>query len=62
METENNHIIATFTLKASGKGKEAEGNKLHVVDCVRLYLLRHIPYSRETSSYSIAPPEDSAGI
>ena len=55
METENNHIIATFTLKASGKGKEAEGNKLHVVDCVRLYLLRHIPYSRETSSYSIAP-------
>ena len=55
METENNHIIATFTLKASGKGKEAEGNKLHVPDCVRLYLLRHIPYSRETSSYSIAP-------
>lgn len=55
METENNHIIATFTLKASGKGKEAEGNKLHVVDCVRLYLLRHIPYSREMGSYSIAP-------
>lgn len=55
METENNHIIATFTLKASGKGKEAEGNKMYVVDCVRLYLLRHVPYSREMSSYSIAP-------
>lgn len=51
----NNNIIATYTLKATGKGKEAAGNKLHVVDCVRLYLLRHIPYSSETSSYSIAP-------
>lgn len=51
----NNNIIATYTLKATGKGKEAAGNKLHVVDCVRLYLLRHIPYSSETSSYSITP-------
>lgn len=51
----NNNIIATYTLKATGKGKEAAGNKLHVVDCVHLYLLRHIPYSSETSSYSIAP-------
>lgn len=51
----NNNIIATYTLKATGKGKEAAGNKLHVVDCVRLYLLRHIPYSSETSSYNITP-------
>lgn len=50
-----NHIIASFSLKASGRGKEATGGKLHIVDCVRLYLLRYVPYSLETSSYSIAP-------
>ena len=50
-----NHIIASFSLKASGRGKEATGGKLYIVDCVRLYLLRHVPYSPETSSYSIAP-------
>lgn len=50
-----NHIIASFSLKASGRGKEATGGKLHIVDCVRLYLLRYVPYSPETSSYSLAP-------
>ena len=31
-------MIAIFGLKASGKGKEAQGNNLYAVDYVRLYL------------------------
>ena len=46
-------MIAIFGLKASGKGKEAQGNNLYAVDYVRLYLSLYGVYSKSTHKSGI---------
>lgn len=48
--------IAKFGLKASGKGKEAQGNNLYAVDYVRLYLSLYGVYSKSTHKSGILAP------
>ena len=49
-------MIAIFGLKASGKGKEAQGNNLYAVDYVRLYLSLYGVYSKSTHKSGILAP------
>ena len=49
-------MIAIFGLKASGKGKEAQGNNLYAVAYVRLYLSLYGVYSKSTHKSGILAP------